>query len=1111
MLQDDQRSIVQIEMVDASEKQRLLEGFNNTRTDYPRDKSIVDVFEAQAAQTPDAIAVQYQDTTLSYHELNTRANQLAHRLRQWGVAPEETIALYTERSEMTLPVLLAILKAGAAYVPIDKDWPAARVEYILHDTQTKRLLCDEASQGDGLDLTGITSKTISQLSHDTADDVTENVPTSTTPNTLAYIMYTSGSTGQPKGVMVEHRNVVRLVKNTNYVSLNADNRLLQTGSLTFDAATFEIWGMLLNGGTLCLLPSDELINVSALKKALSRFRITTVWFTSSWFNQLVDLDISLFAPLHTLLVGGDRLSVHHINKVKVAYPDLAIINGYGPTENTTFSLCHRVDELYERDIPIGKPIANSTALILNEGQQLVPVGVVGEICLGGDGLARGYLNQEELTAEKFIAHPFAPGERLYRSGDLGRRAADGTISFLGRQDHQVKIRGFRIEIAEVEYALAQHPAIEKVVVTTEADTDGLHDHLVAYFTSQVALDGTALKTYLSQRLPNYMIPNAFVRLDAIALTTNGKIDRQALAQSAPTDPIAEATPSEPATFTEQKLAKLYAEVLHLEGVKATDNFLDLGGHSLKAVKLLSLIHQAFATDISLKDILQHPELRQLASYIEAHQGTAYQAIRPVQEQGYYPLSFAQKSLWTVNHLEGNSASYNIAGAHRLEGPVDTPAFVQAFEKVVERHESLRTNFLVVDDEPVQRVHAPSSYDFKVELLDYRSEKNPPEEALRYLVTQANTPFDLVNDQLFRVILIRIQEEQSIVFLNMHHIISDGWSMEILLQELLGTYAAVLKKDTEPASPLPLQYKDFAAWQTQHLHGEALNALTDYWGRKLESAPPLLNLPLDHKRPQRPGIEGDVVHFTLPAEQTIPLILLAQKNRTTLYAVLVTAYNVLLHLVTKQDDLVLGTSVAGRDHPDTQGLIGFFVNTLALRTKVDKSLTFQELLQQVSQSVQEDLAHADLPFELLLEHIKPLRQAGVTPIFQNRFVYNDLADERYAERSMLDNTVVAKELTLDLMSAKYEINSMITRDGDTLRCSFEYRTDLFNKTTIKTLAQDFVALLKLIAKNPDLKITAVEQKIGGRSKEEKKERSAKALQKIKRIQPATINQRNPIES
>jgi len=1105
IVNETDQAINQLDILSTEEKNNLLNTL--TDTDYPKNTTIVALFEEQVQKTPQAIALDFEGETLTYHELNLKANQLANYIsNHYTVLPDTKFGVLLARSSNMIVALLAILKSGGTYVPLDPADPVSRLQYILEDTEMLVIITESEELSKQLNVETIQLLNLQEKTAEIAECNTENNLNQNGPEDLAYIMYTSGSTGQPKGVMIKHRNVVRLVKNTNYYDFKEGDRLLQTGALTFDAITFEIWGMLLNGGRLYLIPHLSLIDTPLLKKSLHENQINIVWFTSSWFNQLADIDLSVFGKLKYLLVGGDKLSPKHINKVKTAFPDLKIINGYGPTENTTFSICHHIDRFYECDIPLGKPVANSTVYILNETSNLCPVGIKGEICVGGDGLARGYLNNSDLTAEKFIDHPFVPGEKLYKTGDVGRWLEDGTVAFMGRKDSQVKIRGYRIEVGEIENTLLSHPLIEKAVVTVD-HCEGLQDQILAYFTSSNSLDGTALKTFLSQGLPLYMVPAHFIQLDTIPLTANGKTDLRALPKPVLLKNINQDQLSVFETKTEKKLAGLWEEILSVNVNSPHDDFFELGGHSLKVMRLLEGIHREFQAQIELRIIYQYPVLHELALQIEiAGSSSVTNQINLIPYQDSYDLSYSQKSLWTALQFEQEQSAYNIVGAYLITGNLHENAFCDAFKEVVKRHESLRTNFVLIDGEPRQLIHNPEGYPLQVQISDVRAEENPMEAALKIIEEDAKTAFDLEKDQLIRSRLLRVNDAEYIIFMNMHHIISDGWSMDVILSELLAAYDAFSNNTPLALQPLAIQYKDYAAWQHTNLQGENLQKLVSYWKNRLGDKQPVLNLPFDFERPLIPSAKGETFEFLIDEQLTSQLTQLGKANNTTLFVVLLTSYNILLHLLTRESKFILGTSVAGRTNYELQGLVGYFVNVIPVQTEIDNTLTFNQQLQQLDADVKEDMFHALLPIDVLLRELKPQRHSGITPLFQGRFVFNDFASsitELNAKLNSGNSPLTISNINLPSLGAKYETDFRLTRDGTILIGSLEYRLDLFKRSTIEKMVSSYLDLLKNIIENPDKTISHLEIIMNQKAVDQQKEKQAKSLHKLKNIQSISL--------
>ncbi|NOQ25416.1 MAG: amino acid adenylation domain-containing protein, partial [Bacteroidales bacterium] len=758
IVSDSELRISAIDILTEEEKHQLLYDFNKTETEYPKDKTIHQLFEEQVKQFPDKLALEYENKTFTYQELNEESNKVANCLRKRNVFNEQLVGLMVNRSPEMIIGILGILKSGGAYVPIDPEYPKERINHLIKDSGVTILLSTEGFEklydfsGEIILLDGaIVNKSSINF------NIIKNAS-----NNLAYVMYTSGSTGQPKGVEVEHKNVVRLVKNTNYFPFSQGHKILQTGAPVFDATTFEIWGALLNGGCLHIPDNEIILNTELFGKCIKENTITTVWLTSSLFNLLAEEDINVFSSLSYLLVGGDVLSVKYINKVKEANKKLVLINGYGPTENTTFSTCFKIEKEYIGSIPIGKPISNSTAYILDKHNKIQPIGVSGELLVGGDGIARRYLNNPELTREKFIPHPFKKGERLYKTGDLAKWLPDGNIEFLGRIDHQVKIRGFRIEVGEIEHVLLKHENIkESVVLALENNGE---KYLCAYVICKEELNHEELRAYMSAQVPDYMIPSYFVQLEKLPLTSNGKVNRRAL----PSPEIKAGDDYEaPSNEIEENLLEIWSEVLNIEkeDISVNTNFFSIGGHSLKATVLTSNIHKEIGVEFPLRDVFLYSTIKSQASQIEKSTKKEYVSIPKVKEQSNYPLASAQKRLYLLQQFDLTSTVYNIPNIISLGKEVDKSKIEDVFKQLINRHESFRTSINIVDQVPVQLI----SKDVDFEIEELRIENTELENTRNKFIK----PFDLSKAPFLRVAIVDIKGEDSLLMIDMHHIISDG--------------------------------------------------------------------------------------------------------------------------------------------------------------------------------------------------------------------------------------------------------------------------------------------------------------------------------------------------
>ncbi|MGF7034440.1 amino acid adenylation domain-containing protein/non-ribosomal peptide synthase protein (TIGR01720 family) [Paenibacillus mucilaginosus] len=1044
-----------VEMLTDEERSELTGGFNRTAVPYERDSSIHGLFEEQVSRTPDAEALRWEEGALTYRELNAQANGIARTLLAHGLRPEQPVAIMAERSAAMVAGILGILKAGGAYVPVDPDYPEERIGFLLEDSGAKLLLAQNSVQPPA----GFQG-TVIPLSMEAGGAAEEGpVPAAVCePGALAYILYTSGSTGRPKGVMVEHRSVVRLVRNTNYAELNEDTRILQTGAVVFDATTFEIWGALLNGGLLCFVPQEAILEAVKLKSAIRRFGINTMWLTAPLFNQLSQQEKGLFEGLHTLIVGGDVLSVPHINRALEEHPGLRLVNGYGPTENTTFSTTHAIEGIQEAAVPIGRPIANSTAYVVDPSMNLMPVGAWGELLVGGDGVARGYLNRPELTEDKFIRSPFVAGERCYRTGDLVRWRADGVLEYKGRIDSQVKIRGYRIETGEVESELLKLPGVRDAVVVPRKDEAGQYE-LAAYYVAEGTLTPRELRTSLAQELPAYMLPSYFVPLDVLPLTPNGKVDRRALPE--PEALAADQADFEaPSTVMELRLEPLWRAVLSLKRpVGRRDHFFEIGGHSLRATKLVAQVHKELGINIQLKDIFKYPTLESMARQLETMESTGYASIERVEEQEDYPVSSAQKRIFFSSQQAGAELSYNMPNILVLEGPLDAGRLEDAFRRLIARHETLRTSFHTVDGEPRQAVH--DEVDFAIDRLQAAGEEADT------LVSGFVRPFDLSLAPLLRVGLVKSGPERHILLFDTHHIISDGASMDVFVEELASLYRG------EDLPPLHIQYKDYAAWQQDRLQGDLYREQEHFWLDTFAGELPVLDLPTDYARPAVKSFRGSVYEFKLTERQNEGLRRLAQENGATLYMVLLTAYKTLLHRYSSQEDLVVGTPVAGRPHAELEPLIGMFVGTLPIRSYPEGAKTFLQYLQEIKEGTLQAFDHADYPFEDLVERLGLKRELSRSPLFDTMFALQTAGgapgEDAEPEAGGLRFAPYPTEHTV----AKFDLTLFAAEEPDGLGCSFEYAESLFNPVTIERMAAHFSRLVDAVVSDPEQPLAELE--------------------------------------
>ncbi|MEE8585765.1 MAG: amino acid adenylation domain-containing protein, partial [Acidobacteriota bacterium] len=902
---DPQQNVMRLQLLSEDEQRRILQVRNATERQYPRRAAIRQVFEEQAKQRPQAVAAVFEGRQLSYGELDRRANQLAHHLRAQGVQAETLVGICLQRSLEMVISLLGILKAGGAYLPLDPSYPPRRLEWMLTDAAAPLVLTRqghlERLKGSGA---GWRSLCLEQQWERIGRQPVEAPAGGGEAQSLAYVMYTSGSTGQPKGVAVTQRGVVRLVKGVEYVRLGPEQVILQMSTISFDASTFQIWGSLLNGARLVLYPPEK-PTLQELSRKLEQERVSYVGLPAALFRLMAEQSLEPLARVAQVLSGGDVLSAPHARRALQAGLK-RLINAYGPTENTTYTCCQVMESPQEwNTVPIGPPIANTRVYVLDRYGNLAPEGAAGELHAGGDGLARGYARRPGLTAERFVPHPFAQGERLYRTGDLVRWRGDGRLEFLGRLDHQVKIRGFRVEPGEVEAALAEHPSVSEAVVMVRGEEAGCK-RLVAYLVSPgAAPSGSELRNHLQDRLPDFMLPSAYVSLPELPLTPNGKLDRRALPLEAEAEAVSEY--QAPRTAAEEVLCGIWSDLLGVERVGRKDSFFELGGHSLLATQAVSRIRQALGAELPLRAIFEWPHPEALARCIEEARLPAGEEMAPLEKQprpGKLPLSFAQQRLWFLDQLEPGGTQFCLSSALRLRGRLNRPALKAALKEIVRRHESLRTSFPCLEGEPVQSVQEEAAIDLpEVDLSGFPTPRR--EDELKRLAGQfAGRPFDLARGPLIRTLLLRLGNREHALLSSLHHIITDGWSSGILIRELTTLYEAFSQGRPSPLPALPLQYADWSLWQQRHLAGPALSQQLEYWKRQLRGAA-ALELPTDRTRPAVAGHRAGKVTFAWPAPLLKRLRLLSRQRDATLYMTLLAGLQALLSRYSGQEDVSVG--------------------------------------------------------------------------------------------------------------------------------------------------------------------------------------------------------------
>ncbi|WP_422775841.1 amino acid adenylation domain-containing protein [Pseudomonas mediterranea] len=1043
-----------LDVVPARERQLLLEDFNRTASDFGPAQPIHQLFEAQVHANPDAVALVCEERQLSYRQLNRRANHLARQLLDLGVQPDQRVAICAERSLEMIVGLLGVLKAGAAYVPIDPAHPAERMAFMLQDSQPQALLTHSALSLPSGDLPVVLLDIVESLqaADDAAFDSNPQAPGLTAEN-LAYVIYTSGSTGQSKGVMVEHRSVFNfwhVLTRTTHQHCPTPATVALNAGFFFDMSIKGI-AQLFSGHRLVIIPQLIRASGSELLDFLEQHQVHAFDSTPSQLDTLLAaglLERQSYQPVSVLL-GGEAINAATWEKLRNCQ-SIRFYNMYGPTECTVDATLDLIRDLGERP-SIGRPFANVQVHVLDARGEPAPLGVAGEIHIGGVGVARGYLNRPELSAERFIADPFSsePNARLYKTGDLGRWLADGTLEYLGRNDFQVKIRGFRIELGEIENVLLGCAGVTEAVVIARDDS-----RLVAYLCGEPS-SAEQLRSALLKHLPEYMVPSAFVHLDALPLTANGKLDRRALPEPG-LEALASKAYEAPQGDTEVAIAEIWKNLLHLDQVGRHDGFLELGGHSLLTVQLQARLHQDLGAEIDLRTLFAQTSLSELARHVEQAGQTRLQAIAVVSRDQPLPLSLAQQRLWFLDQLDhAASVAYHMPAALHLRGSLDRDALQRALDRIVARHESLRTTFERQDGEVRQRF-APADLGFT--LVEHDLQTLAPEarqQAVEQLSQEeARAAFDLSSGPLIRGRLLRLAEDEHILLVTQHHIVSDGWSVAVLIGEFNALYAAFSQDREDPLPPLALQYADYAAWQQQHLQGERLQAQTQFWKEHLTGAPALLELPADHPRPQVQSYQGAALTLQLPAPLSARLRRFSQQRGLTPFMTLLGAWSILLSRLSNQSEVVVGTPVANRPRRETEALIGFFVNTLALRIDVQADSPVEHLLERIKATTLDAYGHQDLPFEQVVEALQPERSLGHSPLFQAMLVLGNTPQDQALELPGLN----LSPLPQPTGTTQFDVSLSLNDDGETISGQFEYATDLFDESTIARWGRHLLHLL-----------------------------------------------------
>lgn len=1043
-------------LITREEREKMMVNYFHTSTRELCGQHVHQSIEKYALHYPDRAAVKYENMALTYRELNQRANQLAHYLKHAGVKKEELVGVMMDRSPQMMIAILAIWKAGAAYVPIDTRYPPERVSYMLENSGA-RFVCTEQPKAALHSYEG-EILCLDSLQAALANTSVENLNLDVDMDSLAYVIYTSGSTGKPKGAMIEHIGMLNHIEaKVNDLALDMETVMVQNASHCFDVSVWQFFSALTVGGTTVIYSNETVQDPVLFTRSMKHDKVTVLELVPSQLAEMLEHlegrdEFCEWPHLCYLVVMGEVLKYNLVERWFALYPQIKMMNAYGPTEasdDTTHLIMNRPPE--DRTITIGTPIQNFHIYIVDKNMNLCPRGVVGEICLSSFAVGRGYINNPEKTKAVFMEDPFVgkSGRRMYRTGDLGRFLADGTIECLGRMDFQIKVRGFRVELEEIENQLLNHEKVLGGVVVDRLDPKG-GVYLCAYYVSQEDIPSAELSDFLLKTLPEYMIPSFFVRLNRIPLTDNGKANRRALPEP---DMFAERSVQykEPDNEMERTLVRIWEQVLDRQRIGIFDNFFAIGGHSLNMASITARIYRELHVEVPLREMFNNPTIKQLAIFVREAASQGYSSIQPAEPQQYYPLSSAQQLMFVLHQLDPESLSYNMPGAMKLHGKLDLAHFEKTFERLIQRHEALRTSFNYVNNQAVQHIHEVVNMKF----AHYTAVNEAEAAAIAKAFVR---PFDIGEAPLLRIGIVHVGEERHILLYDMHHIVADGLSLSILIREFANMYEG---KDL-PA--LPVQYKDFAMWQQKVLQSEQMRQREQYWISNLSSQLPLLDLPTDYPRPAVRLEEGKRISFNLDTDVTSALTAWSQATDTTIFMMLLACYTILLAKHAHQEDIIIGTPVAGRSQADLESVIGVFINMLPLRNRPLASKPFSKFLMEVKENMLCGFDYQDYPFEEMVNKLELQRDLSRNLLFDAMFLWQDarghqieLSDVTIEPYSMLTSTSKV-DLTLDA-----------TLHGGEVHMHLEYATSLFKQETIQRWIEDYRQIVAIVIANKDILI------------------------------------------
>jgi amino acid adenylation domain-containing protein len=1090
--QDGNCRLDELDYLSDVEKYKLIEGNNSTTREYASGFRIEELIGIRSEQWKDSIALQEGDDRLSYADLVSRSRRLSHQLKdRYGIREGDAVGIVLGNSIHQVIGILGVLGSGAVFVPVDRAHPSRRKSYILEDSGCVLVLTDSSQM---LDISDYYSGPLLVMDVDSMEEDGDFYSWSGGEGVegwkrRAYILYTSGTSGWPKGVCISHANLLNYLEwcNAYYFLGDRGYDFAFFTSLSFDLTLTSLFSTLLRGDTVHIYEGSSM--EETLSSIFSSDHIKAVKLTPTHISLLGHLGIT-HSGMRVAIVGGEALNAKQVS-ILSSLGDVRIYNEYGPTETTVGCSVWLAGD--EEAISIGEPIGNSRIYILDHAGRLVGTGINGEIFISGAGVGEGYLNQPELTAKKFVKDPYHEGEMMYGSGDKGRWGNDGKLEYLGRLDTQVKVRGYRIELTAIEEVILRDSRISAAVVHIDEGNSAENRSIVAYLVSSIEVDIESLRLRLSEELPFYMLPSYYVKLDTLPMTVNGKVDRSRLPSiSHITSPVEQLQTAQ--TDTERGLISIWQNILDRNDIGVTSNFFHLGGHSLKAVQMLSRIYEEFHVRLDLSTIFRNPNIRELGRLLESSRVAEYHHIVPITgSRSYYDVSHAQRRIWLMTQLGGDRLAYNISSRYEFRGALDRSSFERAFGTLLERHEILRTTIVTVNGEPYQKIHSYTDYPFTMLYHDLRDDADGESQLLTLIESEGRTAFDLAEGPLLRAQLVHVSDQHYAFLLTIHHIISDGWSMNIMIREVMDLYNGYCMGSSVDLTPLRVQYKDYVAWQQQQLQGSVLSSHRNYWQQQLSGPLPVLKLATDYPRPQAKTYAGNCINFTMDGWLGEDLYKLGQRHDSTLFMTLLSGMNVLLYCYTGQQDIVIGTPVTLRDHQDLEGQLGNYLNTIALRTRFNEEDSFEILSGKVRQITLQGFEHQSYPFDSVIEDLNLNADRSRNPLFDIGLNFNNVIEvDRSGSEQLMGIDVQAIESDLRTVKSDIWMNVTETRQG--IEFSIDYNIDLFSHKFMENFIHDYTFLLQQVVHNPSIRLKVLRYMITEQQTLQKKENQKKIKDK-----------------